>query len=81
MRARLNHFAIIQHKDAIGTPHRGQSMRDRNGGPPFRRGLQRLLHHLLALGVQGARRFVQEKNRWIPDKGARDGDALALTPR
>ena len=40
--------------------------------------LERVLHHLLALGVQRAGGLVEQQQRRAAQDGARDGDALAL---
>jgi len=39
---------------------------------------QRLLHGVLALGIEGARRLIQEEHGRVAQDGARDGDALRL---
>jgi hypothetical protein len=53
-------------------------VRNRHRSPPPRRRLQRLLHYLLTLRVQRARRLIQQQDRGVTHQGARDGDALAL---
>lgn len=42
--------------------------------------LQRLLHLALVLVVERGRRLVQQQDGGVGDAGARDGDALFLTP-
>ena len=49
----INHIRLLN-----GT----QPMRNRNGGPPLRRRIQRRLDDFLALGVEGTSRFVEEED-------------------
>jgi hypothetical protein len=44
----------------------GEAVGDGDGGAAQLSLLQRLLHHLLALCVQGGRGLVQQQDRWIP---------------
>ena len=78
MRTPLRDPALIKHIDNIRPLNRAQPMRDRNRRPPLGRRVQRRLHHLLALGVQRAGRFVEEQHARVPEKSPRDRDALLL---
>mmetsp|Transcript_82597 Transcript_82597/g.246318 ORF Transcript_82597/g.246318 Transcript_82597/m.246318 type:complete len:207 (+) Transcript_82597:559-1179(+) len=42
--------------------------------------VERFLHHLLSLGVEGRRCLIQEDERWLPDDGPGDGQSLLLAP-
>ena len=56
-------------------------MGNHQGGAALHSGFQRGLHHALAVGVQGAGGFVQQKQRRVFQHGSGDGNALALTTR
>ena len=45
---------------------------------PFEQAIERLLHEVLALGVERARGLVEDEDARILQDGARDGDALLL---
>lgn len=58
--------------------HRGEAVRDGDGGPAHARLLEGGLHDALALGVQGACRLVEEEDGRVADEGPADGDSLLL---
>ncbi len=51
------------------------------GGAPAHEALQRLLDQSLRFRVQRGGRLVQDEDAWVAQDGARDGQALLLTPR
>jgi hypothetical protein len=75
-RARLDDFPVLHHHDDVAAPNRAQSMRDEHRGASARHLLQALQDINLRRGVQRGRRLVREKKPRLPQKRARDGDAL-----
>jgi hypothetical protein len=54
VRPLLNDRAIGHDGDIVGVPDCRQSVRNHNGGAIFRDAVERLLHHLLRLGIESA---------------------------
>src|SRR5258706_14250327 len=72
--------AAVHDDDAVDGLHRGEAMRDDERGASLHEALERELHRLLALRVEGARGLVEEEHRAVGEDRARDRDALALPP-
>ena len=68
----------LHHRDPVGVAHRRQPVRDDQHGAPRHQALERQLHHALALGVERARRLVEQQDRPIGEDRARDREALPL---
>mmetsp|Transcript_38779 Transcript_38779/g.91035 ORF Transcript_38779/g.91035 Transcript_38779/m.91035 type:complete len:247 (-) Transcript_38779:1748-2488(-) len=82
-RALLDDAAFLDDADAVGVADGGEAVRDDDGGAlglPHEL-VERLLHHLLARGVQRARRLVQQQDRGVLDHGPRNRHPLLLPPR
>src|SRR6266699_5902449 len=79
--AALHDASLGQHHDEVGVLHRGQAVGDDEHGPVRHEALDRLLHQPLRLGIEGARRLVEDQERRIAQQRPRNGDALALAPR
>ena len=74
--AALGDPAALHHEDLIARRHGGESMADEDDRPcPLER-LERLDHAPLVLGVEGARRLVEDDDGRLAEERARDGDAL-----
>ena len=73
--------ALLDDGDRVCVLDGGQAVRNHDGGPPHHDAVQRVLHNLLRLRVQRARRLVQQQNGGVLDDGAGDGDALLLPAR
>ena len=78
MRALGDDVAVPQHGDHVGVPDRGQPVRHHDRRPADGSPVQRLLDGALRLGVQRARRLVEEQDPRVPQHGPRDGHPLLL---
>src|SRR5919201_4817 len=76
--AALDDPAVVQHDDLIGLAHGREPVRDRNRRPPLREPVERRLHEPLGLGVERARRLVEDENRRVAENRPRDRDPLLL---
>ena len=70
--------AALHHRDPVGVAHRREPMRDDQHGAPGHQPLERELHHALALGVERARRLVEQQDRAVGEDRARDREPLPL---
>ena len=68
----------LHHGDPVGVAHRREPMRDDQHGAPRHQPLERELHHALALGIERARRLVEQQDRAIGEDRARDRQPLPL---
>ena len=75
----LDHLTLVHHHDPVGRLHRGQAVGDDQGGAAAHGAGERVLHQTLILGVEGARRLVQQQDGGVSYQGAGDGQTLALT--
>ena len=77
----FDNFALVDHINPMGWPHRAEPMRDDEDGSS----LANLRHVLLDDGfgfvIQCARRFIENQNARIGDQGSCDGNALPLSTR
>ena len=78
MRPLLPNLAVYQDDDPVGIPDRGEAVGDDQRGPPLHERLQGVLDLDLRLRIEGGGRLVQDQDRGILEKGASDGDPLAL---
>ncbi len=78
-RALVDHAAGIHHHDAIEALQRRQAMRDGDHRAMAHEVRERILDRRLGLAVERRRGFIEQQDRRVLEKCARDGDALALT--
>src|SRR5271165_2116091 len=76
--AALDYTAAIDNTNFVGLRHRRQAVGDDDRGAALAQRAQRLLDRLLGLGIERRSRFVEEDEWGVLEKGAGDGDALAL---
>ena len=81
VRPTLSDLALVDDVDDVGLLDCAQPVRDGDRRPSFRRHVERVLDHLLRLGVEGRGRLVEEQDLGVAQQGARDGDALLLAAR
>ena len=72
---------LIEDRDPIGVHHRRQTVRDDQGRAVLHEPVECGLDQPLGLCIEGARRFVEEKNGRIAQDRPRDRDALTLPTR
>src|SRR5277367_6798923 len=56
----LDDAPVVEHKDAVGTLHRGEPVRDDDGCAPAHRRVESVLDNALAFRIQTAGRFVEQ---------------------
>ena len=78
MAAGLDDAAVVEHDDLVGVAHGREPVRDRDRRPALREPVERLLHEPLGLGVERARRLVEDEDRRVAQDRARDRDPLLL---
>ena len=78
VRAHGDDAAAFHHGDPVRVPDGREPMRDDQHGAPGHQPLERELDHALALGVERARRLVQQQDRTIGEDRARDREPLPL---
>ena len=78
MGAKLDDAPGVEYRDPVGRADRGKSMGDDKGGAALHEALERDLHQALALAVEGAGGFIENKDRGVFENRPGDGDALAL---
>ena len=69
---------MLQDDDLIDVVNRREPMRDDESGSAVHQFFDRLHDGRLGRGIERGSWFVEEKNRRVFEKGARDADALAL---
>jgi len=75
----LDDFALVHHDDTVALLDGGHAVSYHHGGAALHRSVQRLLHDLLRLFVQGRGGLVQDHNLRRLYQRSSDGDALLLT--
>lgn len=80
VRSLLNGLAPANHHNAISIVDGGETMCYHDARPPLPGLVQRFLHDLLALRVEGRGGLVQEENLGVPDESPGYSNALLLTP-
>ena len=66
MRATLHHLAPVEDEDQVSVPDGGEPVGNSDGSAALLGLLQGLLHHLLALRVQGRGGLVQQQDGRVP---------------
>ena len=79
--ARLDHFAGLDHQDAVGVHDGRKPVRDHDGGAALAQFRDRLLHVIFGFGIERGGGLVEQDDRRIFDQRARDRDALTLAAR
>ena len=74
--AALGDLAIPQDDDFVGVHHGGEAMGDHQGGALAGEAAQSGLDVLLRAGVQRGGGFIQNKDAWVLQDRAGDGDPL-----
>src|SRR6267154_6454908 len=77
----LDDLAAVEHQDAVEAAHRRQPVRDHDRGASLHEPLHRLLDQGLRFGIEARRRLVEDQNRRVCEKRARQRDALPLAAR
>ena len=81
VRPSLDDAAPVENDEGVHAPDRRQAVRDDDCCPPSHQRPERALDQRFALGIERARRFVEDQNRRVLQDRARDRDALALAAR
>lgn len=81
MRAALDLLALGDDDDVVGTTHSRQPVRNHHHGAALGHVVEGCLHNLLGVGVERARRLIQQQHLGVRDDGAGDDDALLLPAR
>src|SRR5437016_13186037 len=75
----LDNATLIHHDDAVGIADRRQPVRDHKARPALPQSRHRLLDQDLGSRANAACRLIKDKNRRIPEEGARKSAQLPLT--
>src|SRR5260221_3226374 len=78
---RLDYAAILRGQDEGGSGGGAEPMGDHEGRPPRHQTLDTVDDERFGFAVDGAGRLVEDEDRRILEKGARDGDPLPLAAR
>src|SRR2546426_4324030 len=73
--------SVVHDDDAVGRLDGREAMRDDKRGAPAHEALEGELHRLLALGIERARRLVEQQDGAVGEYRARDRDPLPLPAR
>ncbi len=79
MRPFLHDLASLYHQDPRSLPDRAQPMSDHERRAVLHQIVQTLLDHRLALGIEIARRLVQDQDAWIREHRTGYRHALSLS--
>src|SRR5437762_772396 len=63
--ALLAELPVMEHEDAVRAADRGEAVRDDDGRAADLQALERLLDQVLGLGIDAARRFVEDEHRRV----------------
>src|SRR5215813_13787510 len=74
----LDHDALIEDDDEVGAAYGAEAVGDDEGGAALHEGGEAALDEAFGLGVEVARRFVEDEDEGVGEEGAGDGDALLL---
>ncbi len=76
----LDNPATLEHEDLVGPLHRRQAMGHDEDRPSLEKSLDRILNQPLRLGIQRARRLVEDEDRGVTQDRPCDRDSLTLPP-
>src|SRR5262249_48690129 len=74
----LDDAAVVEHDDLVGVAHGREPVGDRDRRSALGETVERLLHEPLGLGVERARRLVEDEDRRVPQDRPRDRNPLLL---
>src|SRR5499427_8274501 len=77
----FEHTVVFQDQDQVESLHRGEVVRDDQGGLAMLQPFEGVVNERCGFGVHGRGRFVQDQGRGAFDDRARQADALALAAR
>ena len=78
VRTTFHNATMLDGRNLVSMLNSRETVGDDDRGATARQELERLLHRLLALVIQGARRLVQDQDLGVLEKHARNGYALLL---
>mmetsp|Transcript_18177 Transcript_18177/g.28440 ORF Transcript_18177/g.28440 Transcript_18177/m.28440 type:complete len:277 (-) Transcript_18177:1882-2712(-) len=81
MGARVFDLAPVHHHDLVGPTNGGQPVRDHKRCTPGRQPIQRVLHNLFRLRIQGRGRLVQKQDRRVAQERTGNDHPLPLAAR
>jgi len=81
VRALLDDAAVVEHDEPVGVAERAEAVRDRDRRPAPDEPGQGVLDLGLGLGVDRARRLVEDQDARVLEEGPRDRDPLPLAAR
>src|SRR5260221_14776243 len=79
MRSGLHQLAVVEYDDHIGGESAAQTMRDQNDGAADHQALHRFVNQVFRFRIYGRGRFVEYYDLRILEKGAGQGETLALS--
>src|SRR5262249_55067739 len=77
--ALLDQPPLVEDEDAVGFPNRGQPVRDHEARPVVHQPVERVEDDALRLRVDRRRGLVEDEDRRLLEKSARDRDPLPLS--
>lgn len=72
MIAPLDDLAVLQDHDGVGVAHRGETVRDDEGGALRHQAVHALLDVFLCSRIDGTRRLVEDQDRRLGHRCPRD---------
>ena len=79
VRARLHDAPIVQHGNAVGVAHRGNTVGDEDGGPSLHYFAQVIQDFVFGVGVDAGESVVENENAWVANQGTGNRGALLLS--
>ena len=76
-----DHFASVEHQDAVGAHDGADALGNDEGRAVLHQFIEGVLNERLGCEVHAGCRVVQDQDAWIEQQGAGDGDALFLSTR
>src|SRR3954447_9996887 len=81
VRTEVGDLAALEHEDLVGADEAREPVRDDDDGAPRGDTAEGPLHDRLALGIERARRLVEDKDARVAQQRAGDREALPLAAR
>ena len=79
LRSRFAHLSALNHADPLRVGDGAETVGDDQRRAPGAQAFERVLHGAFGFRVERRRSLVEQDDRRVLQKGAGDGDALALT--